>query len=177
MATRTLRVLAGGLALVIAVMGIAVVPDAGLAARPSGCATHDFQIREVPSSQGAAGSFILILSYRNVSRFSCQTGGWPGVTLYARGRALPATRRTGPKGPRLVVKPGESVYSKVSYVASPQPGRICRKVISRASDRPQQHPVLAGAPAARVGVVRHVDLRRSNGRDGRKSHTLIAQWG
>jgi len=129
LATRTLRVLAGGLASVIAVMGIAVVPDAGLAARPSECATHDFQIREVPSSQGAAGSFILILSYRNVSRFSCQTGGWPGVTLYARGRALPATRRTGPKGPRLVVKPGGSVYSKVSYVESPQSGRICRKVI------------------------------------------------
>jgi hypothetical protein len=47
---------------------------------------HDFRIREIPS-QGAAGSFLLGLSYRNITRSSCRTAGFPGVLLLGVGIA------------------------------------------------------------------------------------------
>lgn len=121
---------ATGLDLGAAYERLLVLPPSA-AAKPRACATHDFEIREAPESQGAGGSFILILAYRDVSKYTCETGGWPGVTLYTReARALPGTRRSGSKGPRLRVKPGRAVYSKVQYSETPERGRSCKKVIS-----------------------------------------------
>jgi len=105
----------------------------GLAGQAAGssmgrCATHDLKITESPS-QGAGGSFLLELSYRNVTRVSCQNRGFPGVTLLgARHQRLGVGRRVGTKLPRLVVKPNARVYGFIQYSETPHPPRRCRAV-------------------------------------------------
>ncbi|HTU97320.1 MAG TPA: DUF4232 domain-containing protein [Solirubrobacteraceae bacterium] len=119
-----------------AMAALAVITVAGAVALPSPatgtviptCTTHDFKITEIPS-QGAGGSFLLDLSYRNITHSSCQTHGFPGVTLIGRGqRRLGVGQRLGDKVPRLVVKPHARVYGRIQYSETSHPPRRCRAV-------------------------------------------------
>jgi hypothetical protein len=108
-----------------ALVAVLFVTSASAATR---CSTHDLRITEVPSI-GGGGSFYLELSYRNVRRSSCTTGGFPGVTLIgSRGQRLSVARRTGGRGVTLTVKPGARVFGFISYSETPKTGRACRAV-------------------------------------------------
>lgn len=115
------------------IVGVALAAAVDLSAAASGastrpCSTRDFAIREIPS-QGAGGSFLLALSYRNITGSSCHTAGFPGVTLLAsQHRRLGVGKRLGTRLPRLVVKPHARIYGVIQYSETPHPPRRCRTV-------------------------------------------------
>ena len=112
----------------VALAGAIALP--GMAAETSirSCSTHDFKITELPS-QGAGGSFLLALSYRNITHSSCRTRGFPGVTLLgSQHHRLGVGQRIGKKIPHLDVKPRARVYGTIEYSETPRPPRHCRAV-------------------------------------------------
>ncbi len=86
-------------------------------------------IRE-SSSQGAAGTWLLALTYRNLTKRTCRTGGYPGVTLYSpTGKRLPKVTRA-PRSysrPRtLLLKRNSVAYGVIAYPDNF--GGPCRRV-------------------------------------------------
>lgn len=58
------------MAVVTAVCAAGLLASPAVAAGTRACSTPDLRIRQAPS-QGAAGTFLLSLSYRNVSHTTC----------------------------------------------------------------------------------------------------------
>jgi hypothetical protein len=121
-------VVCAGLALA-ALAACVGAPATTQAARWAICATQQLRVSE-SSSQGAAGTWLLALSYRNVWKKKCLAEGYPAVTLYDQtGNPLPNLKRAplSDSRPRsLLLAPSHLVYGVISYpdnVGSP-----CRAV-------------------------------------------------
>ena len=120
---------------------VVIAAPAGASATPL-CAGNDLQVRDA-GGQGALGTFLEALSYRNITDRTCTTYGYPGVTVYSRGRKLTvATREPHAMPAALQVRPGQRVYGVVAYNQTPSgtsraPSHEPRGV------RAEQHPVRA----------------------------------
>jgi hypothetical protein len=110
----------GVLAAVYAGLG-AWSPPAGAATLPS-CSTRNLEIRDA-GAQAATGHLLLALSYQNVTRRTCITYGFPGITLYSHGRRIAVAKR-GRSHPYsvLYVRPGRRVYGVIEWAHFPFPG-------------------------------------------------------
>ena len=79
------------------------------------CMTHQLRISE-QASQGAAGTWLLVLAYRNAGVAHCRTGGYPGVTLYTRGGTrLPPVKRERARSVSFDLKAGQRAYGVITY--------------------------------------------------------------
>lgn len=107
--------LAGAMALSAAVALGLHSPAFSRAAVAPVCATHQLRISE-QASQGAAGTWLLVLSYRNTGAARCRTGGYPGVTLYAPGGTrLPPVKRERARAVSLELRAGQRAYGVITY--------------------------------------------------------------
>jgi hypothetical protein len=152
---------AGKVAAVFVITGVLLacpgVTGTGQAApekRP--CSTLQLRIRE-SSSQGAAGTWLVAISYRNVSKAACREYGYPGVTLYGPGgQRLPKVRwapRSYSRPRSIILRPGHRVYGVISY---PDRGHRCRRVAAT-----RIYP-----PNSRRS--KHIRLRRADGACGKR---------
>jgi hypothetical protein len=115
-------------ALVAVAAGVSVIGPVASAATAPTCQTRDFRIRKV-NDQGALGTYLIGIAYRNITQSTCTTNGFPGVTLYSHGRKLAvATRQRNAHFSALDVRPGRRVFGVVSYRHFPSPGHRCRAV-------------------------------------------------
>ena len=106
------------------------------------CQTRDFRIRKI-NDQGALGTYLIGIAYRNITQSTCTTDGFPGVTLYSHGRKLVvATKRRNAHFSALQVRPGRR-RSASSLPALP----VTRTSVScghrSGRYRPEQHAVRA----------------------------------
>jgi hypothetical protein len=107
----------------------ALSAPAGASAAPL-CTGDNLQVRDA-GGQGALGTVLEALSYRNITDRTCTTYGYPGVTVYARGRKLAvATREPNTVAPVLQVRPGQRVYGVVAYNETPSGRSPCPTVSS-----------------------------------------------
>lgn len=108
--------------------GVSLIGPVASAATPPTCQTRDFRIRMV-NDQGALGTYLIGIAYRNITQSTCTTNGFPAVTLYSHGRKLVvATRQRNAHFSALQVRPGRQVFGVVSYHHFPSPGHGCRAV-------------------------------------------------
>jgi hypothetical protein len=142
-------------------VAIGAITGSGAAAATSACRTHELGIRPVING-GAAGTRLIALSYRNLSRSSCTVTGYPGVTLYGpRDQKIVVAKRARPLPVRtLILRPGDRVYDGLSYGETPVPeNEKCSAVIglriiapnSRQSVRVAVHDAGQFCADARVG--------------------------
>jgi hypothetical protein len=107
----------------------ALVAPAGAFAAPL-CTGDNLQVRAA-GGQGALGTVLEALSYRNITGRTCTTYGYPGITVYSRGRKLAvATREPHTVPPLLQVRPGQRVYGVVAYSETSSGRRPCPTVTS-----------------------------------------------
>lgn len=107
------------LATVTAVVMLASTATASGAARPAECASRHLRVSE-EKGQGAAGTFIFGLSYRNSGQRSCSVLGFPGVTLYgARHRQLAVAKRFTRIAHQVTIKPGQRAYGAITWGGTP----------------------------------------------------------
>jgi hypothetical protein len=117
---------AGGLAAATGMFAMSSVP-ARAGTLPS-CTTRSFQVRKV-YAQAALGTVYLALSYRNISHRTCASGGFPGITLYSRGRELTVGKgNSGLQYSTLRVEPGQRVFNVVGYSQTSFGTRSCPAV-------------------------------------------------
>jgi Protein of unknown function (DUF4232) len=108
--------------------GVSLIGPVASAATAPTCQTRDFRIRKV-NDQGALGTYLIGIAYRNITQSTCTTHGFPGVTLYSHGRKLVvATRQRNAHFSEVQVRPGRRVFGVVSYLHFPSPGHRCRAV-------------------------------------------------
>lgn len=116
----------------MAVLIMAVVGGDALAAQAVGnpmCATSSLRIG-VADNEAAAGTHLLAISYKNVTRATCRTGGFPGVTLYgpAGDQLAIAKRGTSRRAPQLLIRSGKRVYGVIAYGQAPVARQRCPAV-------------------------------------------------
>jgi Protein of unknown function (DUF4232) len=115
-------------AVAAAAAGVSVIGPVASAATAPTCQTRDFRIQQV-NAQGALGTYLVGIAYRNITQSTCTTSGFPGVTLYSHGSKLVvATRQRNAHFSALQVRPGRQVFGVVSYLHFPSPGHGCRAV-------------------------------------------------
>lgn len=112
--------------LLTATMAVTGVTTAGAETAPT-CATKNFQIRKI-GDQGALGTYLVTLAFRNITNRVCTTVGFPGVTIYSHGRKVVVAQRRQVHYSRLQVKPGRRVFDTVSYLHFKTPGHHCSAV-------------------------------------------------
>ena len=94
------------------------------------CTGNDLHVRDA-GGQAALGTFLAALSYRNITQHTCTTYGYPGVTVYSRGRKLTVAAREPHAMPAaLQVRPGQRVYGVVAYNQTPTGAKPCPTVTS-----------------------------------------------
>jgi D-serine deaminase-like pyridoxal phosphate-dependent protein len=112
----------GGAGFVVIVAALGALATTTQAAGTPACRTHDLRITEL-NSQGAAGTRIVAMAYRNATTTTCHTQGFPGVTLLGtHGRRLAVAKRSALHHPaRLVLRPGKRVVGVLTYSETPVP--------------------------------------------------------
>ena len=129
-------------AVAVVAAGLSVIGPVASAATAPTCQTRDFRIRMI-NDQGALGTYLIGIAYRNITQSTCTTTGFPGVTLYSHGRQLVvATRQRNAHFSALQVRPGRRVFGVVSYHHFPSPGHRCRAVTGLGVYAPNSTQVL-----------------------------------
>ena len=100
--------------LLVAMLAFGAISRPVSASAVASCNTRDFRIQNL-RGQGALGTFLLPIAYRNVSDRPCVTAGYPGITLYSRGQRLAVAVRVRVRHSTLTVNPGQRVISVVGY--------------------------------------------------------------
>ncbi len=117
---------AAAVGLPTAMMAVTGVTTTSAASAPT-CATKNFQIRKI-GDQGALGTYLVVLAFRNITNRVCTTAGFPGVTIFSHGRGVVVAQRRHAQYSRLQVKPGWRVFDTVSYRHFPTRGQPCSAV-------------------------------------------------
>lgn len=114
----------------------AVPPPAETAADPAEpgiCPTGDLDV-SVVSQQGAAGSLLYTLGFRNISETGCELSGFPGVSLVGHGDGTqigaPAVREGVVIAQMLPLAPGEALHAdlRISRAEIHDP-QVCGEVV------------------------------------------------
>jgi Protein of unknown function (DUF4232) len=123
-------VLAGGLALGLVALGLAVVPTAGAAGSVAQCSTADLSAQLKAGSPGAGQRYATVV-LTNTSTHSCTLGGYGGLGLLGAPRqGVPTDLRriASPSPTTLTVSPDGSVRSLLHWTviaAADEPEATC----------------------------------------------------